>query len=344
MRNHKNVDGYFSTVGCPGQKHTLHAHRSCRWSQYKFVSLQGKFPDPLSAGNFPCRLPDPLSAEDHPLDQVCKPKAWLPPSSSIRRLQTRRNHSYSDMEIQLKAFSWHSTPYFTVLRLIALTFPWQKSRRSREAMTTCTYECLCKKVGFECTGPYPRIFPTSLKVFMPSFDLAAASCMTCALNSWICLTKLWAKNWHIFVCKTGRPALQCFCHCNSCQVLITKSLTNSISNENKKRQEICLTGSWHAYFCYGVSMRWKPLHASSHRRLTSFEGWWQSSGTNEQVYGGDAANVAAWPPAQFKYTKGEDALVKYESAANKFRISCGTCGSFINNVLPDGTIVTGIGK
>jgi hypothetical protein len=63
-----------------------------------------------------------------------------------------------------------------------------------------------------------------------------------------------------------------------------------------------------------------------------------------QVYGGDAACVAAWPPASFKYTKGEDGLLKYESAPKKFRISCGTCGCFVNNILPDGTMVVGVGE
>lgn len=55
-----------------------------------------------------------------------------------------------------------------------------------------------------------------------------------------------------------------------------------------------------------------------------------------RVYGGDAARVAAYPPAQFKMTKGDADLIKYESAPGKFRHSCGTCGSFVNNILPNG--------
>eukprot|EP00164_Ancoracysta_twista_P003518 GFYU01004695.1.p2 GENE.GFYU01004695.1~~GFYU01004695.1.p2 ORF type:complete len:150 (+),score=39.63 GFYU01004695.1:57-452(+) len=62
-----------------------------------------------------------------------------------------------------------------------------------------------------------------------------------------------------------------------------------------------------------------------------------------QKYGSDAAQVAGFPPAQVKYTKGEDNLIVYEGAPKKFRKSCKTCGSFVNNVLPDGLFVAPLG-
>ena len=62
-----------------------------------------------------------------------------------------------------------------------------------------------------------------------------------------------------------------------------------------------------------------------------------------QTYGGDAANVGAWKPDEMKVTKGEDNLIKYESAAGKFRCSCKTCGSFAYNILPNGLFVVPLG-
>jgi hypothetical protein len=62
-----------------------------------------------------------------------------------------------------------------------------------------------------------------------------------------------------------------------------------------------------------------------------------------RVFGGDAARVAAYPPDQFKLTKGDDKLLKYESAPGKWRHSCNTCGSFVHNVLPNGLMIAPLG-
>ena len=58
-----------------------------------------------------------------------------------------------------------------------------------------------------------------------------------------------------------------------------------------------------------------------------------------RVYGGSPACVGGWKPTEWKLVKGQDNLINYESAPKKTRHSCKTCGSFINNVLPDGTVV-----
>lgn len=62
-----------------------------------------------------------------------------------------------------------------------------------------------------------------------------------------------------------------------------------------------------------------------------------------QVYGGDGAQVVVYKPEDFKFTKGESERIVYESAPNKLRASCATCGSFVNNVLPNGLIVCNLG-
>ena len=62
-----------------------------------------------------------------------------------------------------------------------------------------------------------------------------------------------------------------------------------------------------------------------------------------RVYGGDAARVAAYPADQFTLTKGAEEMIKYESAPSKMRHSCKTCGSFIQNVLPNGLMVAPLG-
>ena len=62
-----------------------------------------------------------------------------------------------------------------------------------------------------------------------------------------------------------------------------------------------------------------------------------------QTYGGDAANVGAWSPDQFKITKGDDNLLRYESSPGKLRVSCKTCGSWAYNQLPNGLIVVPLG-
>eukprot|EP00614_Pseudopedinella_elastica_P029601 CAMPEP_0172613860 /NCGR_PEP_ID=MMETSP1068-20121228/48017_1 /TAXON_ID=35684 /ORGANISM="Pseudopedinella elastica, Strain CCMP716" /LENGTH=180 /DNA_ID=CAMNT_0013418469 /DNA_START=24 /DNA_END=566 /DNA_ORIENTATION=+ len=62
-----------------------------------------------------------------------------------------------------------------------------------------------------------------------------------------------------------------------------------------------------------------------------------------RVYGSDAARVAAYSPEQFKITKGQDGLIKYESAPGKFRCTCSTCGSFVHNILPNGLMVAPLG-
>lgn len=62
-----------------------------------------------------------------------------------------------------------------------------------------------------------------------------------------------------------------------------------------------------------------------------------------RVYGGEAARLAAYPPAQFKLTKGDDKLIKYESTPGKWRMSCGTCGSFVHNTLTNGLMAVPLG-
>ncbi|KNC85974.1 hypothetical protein SARC_01878 [Sphaeroforma arctica JP610] len=62
-----------------------------------------------------------------------------------------------------------------------------------------------------------------------------------------------------------------------------------------------------------------------------------------RVYGGDASQVAGYTPEQFKLTKGEDNLIKYESAPSKFRHTCKTCGCMIYNILPNGLKVVPLG-
>mmetsp|Transcript_17308 Transcript_17308/g.28948 ORF Transcript_17308/g.28948 Transcript_17308/m.28948 type:complete len:143 (+) Transcript_17308:54-482(+) len=53
-------------------------------------------------------------------------------------------------------------------------------------------------------------------------------------------------------------------------------------------------------------------------------------------YGGGPASVAVFPPDKISYSKGEDNLIKWEAAAmpGKFRLTCKTCGGWVQNVLP----------
>mmetsp|Transcript_37174 Transcript_37174/g.72514 ORF Transcript_37174/g.72514 Transcript_37174/m.72514 type:complete len:131 (-) Transcript_37174:221-613(-) len=62
-----------------------------------------------------------------------------------------------------------------------------------------------------------------------------------------------------------------------------------------------------------------------------------------QIYGGDAAHVAAFKPEQFKYTKGESETIVYEHTPKKTRHTCKKCGSFVHNILPNGLMVTPLG-
>lgn len=40
---------------------------------------------------------------------------------------------------------------------------------------------------------------------------------------------------------------------------------------------------------------------------------------------------------------GDDDRIKYESSKDTYRISCKTCGSFVNKVLGNGLVVCGLG-
>lgn len=56
--------------------------------------------------------------------------------------------------------------------------------------------------------------------------------------------------------------------------------------------------------------------------------------TSCRVYAGGAGNVAAFPVEQLTYTKGQDNLILYEQVPGKQRMSCKTCGSWVQNTLP----------
>lgn len=56
--------------------------------------------------------------------------------------------------------------------------------------------------------------------------------------------------------------------------------------------------------------------------------------TSCRVYGGGAGTVAAFPVEQLTYSKGQDNLIVYEQVPGKLRMSCKTCGSWVQNTLP----------
>mmetsp|Transcript_22509 Transcript_22509/g.31505 ORF Transcript_22509/g.31505 Transcript_22509/m.31505 type:complete len:144 (+) Transcript_22509:193-624(+) len=62
-----------------------------------------------------------------------------------------------------------------------------------------------------------------------------------------------------------------------------------------------------------------------------------------RVFGGAPACVGCWKPEQFKLTKGKDCVLSYESAPKKFRDSCKKCGTWTNNILPNGLYVIPLG-
>ncbi|KAJ1468471.1 Mss4-like protein [Baffinella frigidus] len=55
-----------------------------------------------------------------------------------------------------------------------------------------------------------------------------------------------------------------------------------------------------------------------------------------RVYGGGPAYVAAFMPDKVTHLEAEGDVIKYESAPNKFRYTCKTCGTWIYNTLPNG--------
>jgi len=62
-----------------------------------------------------------------------------------------------------------------------------------------------------------------------------------------------------------------------------------------------------------------------------------------RVFGGAAGNVAAFPLDQVKYSKGRDNLIEYEGVPGKKRMTCKSCGSWVQNTLPNGLQIIPLG-
>uniref|UniRef100_A0A7S2YTI8 CENP-V/GFA domain-containing protein n=1 Tax=Entomoneis paludosa TaxID=265537 RepID=A0A7S2YTI8_9STRA len=58
---------------------------------------------------------------------------------------------------------------------------------------------------------------------------------------------------------------------------------------------------------------------------------------------GAPMQLGVWTPDNFKAIKGDDKLIKYNSAPTIYRNSCGKCGSFAYKVLPDGNLAIPLG-